>query len=543
MKKLIFNGKIHTMDKIMPRADAIIIDKNKITFVGKEEDARKLLKNAVYDEFDLKRKTVLPGFYDGHAHLLMYGHNLLGVDLTKADSVEDIIEIAKKHLKEYGSDTDWIEGSGWDENQFFDKRMPNRYDLDKISETQPIVLNRICENVSVLNSKALEITKIKDHVNTPMEGGTIELDEDGNPTGVLKGNTALKLWRERIPNLGKEKIKDRIIRASQECIKYGITSMQTDDFLLLRAGDFNDILEAFLELDKENKLPIKFNQMLYLPSRKLLESFLELGYKTGDGSDYFKIGPFKLPIDGTLGAKTAALNEPYLDDENNFGMLYNTQEEIIELAEIAFKNGLQVVMDGIGERAMEAVIESYKNILKDNKDKDLRFGIDHCQITTKKIIEDFGKYNIIAGLEFSFLSSDIPLVEDRIGKERAKWTYNARTFLDNGIIISAGSDIPVESPNPLMGIYSVVTRKQFNGLPEGGWLPEQKLTVEEAVYAYTMGTAYSCFEENIKGSITKGKYADLVVLSDDIFEISPEKIKDVPVEATIIDGKVVYGEI
>lgn len=283
---------------------------------------------------------------------------------------------------------------------------------------------------------------------------------------------------------------------------------------------------------------------MYLPSKDLLESFTKLGYKTGYGSDFFKIGAFKLQTDGSLGAKTAALCEPYIGDNNNKGITIMSQQKINELVEIAHNNGLQVVMDAIGDRAMKMAILAYKKIHEKNENNnDLRFGIDHCQITTKEIIAEFKKYNIIAGLELFFLSTDIPIIEERIGVERARWTYNWKSFLDNGVVISAGSDIPVEPVNPMLGIYSAVTRKQINGVPKGGWIPEQKLTVYEAVYAYTMGKAYSCFEEDIRGSITEGKYADLVILSDNIFKISPEKIKDVFVEATIINGKLVYGEI
>lgn len=547
MIKLFFNAEIYTMDDAIPKADALVIEGDKIKFVGIEIDARDLLKKTDFEEFNMEGKTILPGFYDGHAHLLMYGHTLLGIDLRNVNSVDELIETTRKYLKNHNddSDSDWIEGSGWNEERFPDKKMPTRHDLDKISTTQPIVLNRICENLSVLNTKALELIAIDKHIDTPLVGGVIDVDESGSPTGILKGNSALKLWWDTIPNLNKEQIKKRITVASKECIKYGVTSIQTDDFLLIRAGGFKEILEAYFELDKESKLLLKFNQMLYLPSKELLEEFLALGYKTGDGSHYFKIGPFKLPTDGTLGAKTATLNEPYEGDDDNYGFLYMTPAEITGLARTAHENGLQVVMDGIGETAMETVIEAYRQILEnDNRDnKELRLGIDHCQLTSKKIIEDFSKYDLIAGLEFQFLSSDIPIVEDRIGKKRAKWSYNARTFLDNNVILTAGSDIPVETPNPLMGIYSVVNRKTFDGFPEGGWFPEQKLTVKEAVYAYTMGSAYSCFDEKIKGSITKGKYADLVVLCEDIFQLSPEKIKDVSVKATIIDGEVVYGII
>ena len=501
METILYNGNIYTMDKRLFKATAVKIKGNRITEVGMDDLIKH--KNNYTKLINLNGKTLVPGFCDGHTHLLSFGYSLEMADLNNSISIQDIIETVKKHIKKYRiKQNEWIEGRGWNENNFINKTMPNRYDLDRISNTNPIVLIRTCGQVCVCNTKALQYLNLNDFEGIKIDRDNIELDKNGVPTGIIKGN-AMKLVFEKIPKLGKERIKKLIVKASQECLNFGITSVDTDDFELIRAGDFNDILDAYFELDYEKKLPIRINKMLYLPSKGLLESFIKLGYKTGYGSDFFKIGAFKLQTDGSLGAKTAALCEPYIGDNNNKGITLMSQQKINELVEIAHNNGLQVVMDAIGDRAMKMAILAYKKIYEKNENNnDLRFGIDHCQITTKEIIAEFKKYNIIAG-----------------------------------------SDIPVEPVNPILGIYSAVTRQQINGVPKGGWIPEQKLTVYEAVYAYTMGTAYSCFEEDIRGSITEGKYADFVILSDNIFKISPEKIKDVFVEATIINGKLVYGEI
>jgi len=323
-------------------------------------------------------------------------------------------------------------------------------------------------------------------------------------------------------------------------VKAGITSVQACDLGLAKCN-FKDILEAYFELDQEGKLPIRANEMIYLDKKALLEEFLALGYKSGGGSEFFKIGPYKLQPDGSLGSRTAYLSAPYADDPSTRGVLNNSPEEFYELIELAYTNGMQIVADAIGDGTLDMVLEAYKRLMEKYPKEDSRFCIDHCQITTEEILDKFKRYNVIGGLEIVFLSSDISIVEDRVGKERAKWSYNWKGFLDRGIPIAIGSDSPVESYNPMYGIYAAVVRKDLEGYPEGGWLPAQKLTLEEAIYGYTFGPAYCTYEENIKGSISPGKLADITVLSKNIFEIDSDALKNVTATMTIVDGKIVHS--
>ena len=284
--------------------------------------------------------------------------------------------------------------------------------------------------------------------------------------------------------------------------------------------------------------------MLHLATEEELREFLDLGYKTGDGDPYFKIGPFKTITDGSLGGRTAALREPYSDNpegmEENIGEMYLSKEELDTLTQMAFDNGLQLVSDGIGDRAMRSVLDAFIKIIEKHPEEDLRFCIDHCQITTDGIIEDFAKYHIIGGLELVFLASDIAIVEKRIGKRRADMSYNWKRFKDLGVTIAAGSDSPVEEYSPLHGIYAAVTRCTYGKEPEGGYNAAQKITIDDGIRAFTTGPAYATFEDGCKGTIEEGKYADFVILEQDLYDTDPMDLMDIQVAMTVVGGKIVY---
>lgn len=537
MDMILFNGNIITVDGNNPKAEAVGISGNRVVFAGKNEEALSL-KHSATEIIDLKGKTVVPGFNDSHMHLLSYAISLDMADLNDAAGIDDLIGKVRIFIEEKNiPEGQWIQGRGWNQERFSEKRMPTRHDLDKISQNHPIVLARTCGHVCVANTMALVACGI---FNSPpaVDGGSIDLDDDGIPTGILREN-AMELVYRLIPPSDKYKIKHMISKAAKDCLRAGLTSIQTDDFGAIK-GDFKDILDAYFELEKENKLPIRVSEQVLLPDMAKLEGFLKLGLKTGDGGEFFKIGPMKLLIDGSLGARTAALSEPYEDDKKTSGIAIYTQEELNRLVEKAHRKGMQVACHAIGDRAMEMVFTAYGNAIKKYPREDPRFRIIHCQITTKEILDKFKKYNVIADIQPIFVSSDLSIVEERVGKQRAEWSYNWKSLLERGVHVAAGSDSPVESFNPLWGIYAAVTRKTLGGFPENGWLPEQKLSVEQAVYLFTMGSAYCTYEENIKGSITPGKLADLVVLSEDVFGIPPDEIKNVQVEKTFVGGKLQY---
>lgn len=538
MDLIFINGIVYTMDKNNTISEAVAVKDNKIVKVGTTEEIL-ALKGDNSQIIDLEGKALAPGFNDSHMHLVNYGYSQTQADLIGVESVEEINRRVSQYIKDKKVEKGtWVRGAGWNQDYFIgDKVFPTKYDLDKISLDHPIVVTRTCGHVAVVNSKALEVLGIKKGT-AQVEGGHFDLDENGEPTGIFREN-ALAIVYNAIPNPGINEIKEMITNAIEQLNKCGITSVGTDDFGALPGKDYNKIIEAYLELKNEGLLNIRVYQQYLIPEIDNLKGFLNKGYKTGWGDENFKIGPLKLLLDGSLGARTAVLNEPYTDNPSTSGILTATQEELDEIVDFAHNNGNQIAIHGIGDKAMYMAFESIEKTLNKNPKKDHRHGIVHAQITDEYLLNKFRDLEAIAYIQPIFLDYDWKMVKSRIGEEREKTSYNWKTMVDMGTHIACGSDSPVDSFNVMYGIYEAVTRKDLKGNPEGGWLPEQGLTVEEALYGYTMGGAYASFEEDVKGSIEEGKLADMVVLSDNIFEIDSHKIKDVNVEMTIFNGRII----
>lgn len=539
MDTIWINGRIYTMDHQNGVAEAIAIKDGIIEKVGYTEEVLALKANHT-EIIDLEGKTVLPGFNDSHMHLLSYGFSLTQVNLIGSTTIEELnVRVARFIMDKGITNGKWVRGAGWNQDFFQDEtRFPNRYDLDDISVEHPIVVSRACGHVAVVNSKGLEILNINKDTSQ-VEGGHFDLDENGEPLGIFREN-AIGLVYGSLPSPTVEEIKSMMINGIMDLNSCGITSIGTDDFEALPDRNYENVMKAFLELKEENKLDIRINEQCLLPNIMKLQGFIDKGYGTGWGDNVFKIGPLKLLIDGSLGARTAALIEPYSDDSSTTGIITATQEELDAIVELAHNNEMQIAIHGIGDKSMYMSFESIEKALVKNPKKDHRHGIVHCQITDDYLLNKFAELKAIAYIQPIFLDYDWHIVKDRVGESREKTSYNWKTMVDKDIKIACGSDAPVETFDVLKGIYEAVTRKDLQGNPKEGWLPEQKLTVKEAVYGYTMGGAYASFEEDIKGSLEKGKLGDMVILSEDIFNIEEDKIKDAKVEATILGGKLIF---
>lgn len=539
MKTLFFNGNIITMDKNQPYVDSIVVEKDKFTFAGEYNDAVKLIDDND-EKIDLKGKTVIPGFNDSHVHLLNYGYSLTKIDCNGIKSIEEIIEKSKKYICENQIEPDkWVSGRGWNQTHFKEGRYPNRYDLDQISTTHPMVFTRICEHVVVANSLALKKANIDRNTENPI-GGEIEKDENGEPTGVLKENARYLIY-SKIPDASIEEIKAMLVKGANKAISYGLTSLQTDDFETFSSKNWRKILKAYEELIEEKRLPIRIYEQCLLPDVNRLKEFLSEGYKTGNGNENFKIGPLKLLTDGSLGMKTAYLDEPYSDEADSRGINVFTQEKLDELSSTAVQGGMNLVFHAIGDGAINMCLKSFEKAKKINSAKDTRFGLIHIQILSEDIIKKFKELDVVAYMEPICINTDLYIAESRVGKKRMKTSYVYKRLCNEGLNICISSDCPVDSLNPMDSIYVATNRKDYNGYPNEGWIMEEALTVEEALYGLTMGGAYASYEENIKGSIEKGKLADFVIISDDIMSINKEKIKDIKIEATYLGGKKVYS--
>ncbi len=536
MDTIFYNGRIYTVDDSIPQAEGVAIKDGIITCVGNNEDVLSL-QSPETQLIDLDGALMLPGFCDSHMHLLSYGYSLEKVNLYSARCMDDLISLGKKFLTEHPY-LSWLQGRGWNTDNWDDTRFPNRYDLDKITTDIPMYYTRACGHIIAVNSKALEIMGITR--NTPqVSNGRIEFDNDGEPLGIFS-EAARDLVYNALPSLTVEDIQRMLVAGALDALKYGITSIHSDDFEAIAPGEYKKVIDAYQNLVENNSLPVRVFEQCLLPTMPLLEKFLSEGYHNSEGTPMFKIGSLKLMSDGSLGGKTAYLRKPYTNDPSTKGISVFTQDEINKLVETAHRKGFMSSIHCIGDGAMEMSLNAIEKAKINYPRADMRHSLIHCQITDIETLFRYRDLNVVAHIQPAFIDSDMHIVRDYVGKERESTSYAWKTMVDLGIPVAAGSDSPVISFNVMEGIYSAVTRKDLKGYPEGGWLPGQKLTIEEAIYAYTMGGAYASYEEDVKGSIRNGKYADLVVLDKNIFEIPEDEIKEVSVTMTVLDGKIVY---
>ncbi|HYE80748.1 MAG TPA: amidohydrolase [Clostridia bacterium] len=525
------NGKIQTLEGFTE--EAVAVSGEKIAALGNTSDILGLCDPNT-EIIDLEGRCLLPGFNDSHMHLILHGLSNDKIDLRGLTSIDEIINAGREFLeKEDKKAGEWISGYSFDQNLFSEKVFPQKEDIDKISDKHPVLIDRVCGHVAVANSLALKTVGVTKH--TVIEGGVIDKDKYGNPTGVLR-EAALDWFKSYIPKPDAEKLKNIIRRTSREALALGLTSLHTND---ADTTDYAAIFEAYQSLAKEGELAIRIYEEVQVTKPEELERFLNAGIGAGYGDDYFRTGNIKLFLDGSLGAGTAGLREAYSDDPENRGVFVHTQVKIDELVEIAHKAGMQIACHAIGDGAVEQFINAVEKAVK-NEPKQLRHRIVHCQIADMDLFKRMAQLGIAADIQPAFVASDYPIIEKRIGAERAGKSYAWKTMLNYGIHLGGGSDCPVETNDPLWGIYCAVTREDENGKPTGGWLPGEKLSIQEAVKLYTIGSAYLSFEEDKKGTIKVGKLADMVVLSEDIFEVEPQDIKNIKVLMTMVGGKVQY---
>lgn len=536
MDAIFYNGIIHTMDKAVPKAEAVAVKDGIIIRVGSNEDVLKLRTESTA-MYDMDGKTMLPGFCDSHMHLLSYGYSLEKVNLYSAKSMDDLIKLGQDFLKEHPGLT-WLQGRGWNTDDWEDKRYPNRYDLDKITTEIPMFYTRSCAHIISVNSKALEVMGVtRDTPQVP--GGSIEKDINGEPLGIF-AEAARDLIYNALPKLTVSDIKRLIVKGAKEVLSCGITTVHTDDFEAIAAGEYQKVLDAYHQLEQEGNLPVRIYEQCLLASVPLLEKFLNEGHHTNEGSPMFRIGTLKLLVDGSLGGKTAFLRKPYKNDPSTKGIATFTQEELDKLVSMAQASGLMISPHNIGDGAMEMNLNAIENAQIQYPRADMRHALIHCQITDLDLLKRCRDLNVVMHVQPAFIDSDMHIVKDYVGEELEKSSYAWKTMMDMGLPVAFGSDAPVISFNVMEGIYCAVTRKDLKGFPESGWLPDQKMSVYDAVYAYTMGGAYASYDEGKKGSIRNGKYADFAVLDKDVFSVPEEEIKDIKVCMTVLDGKVVY---
>ena len=529
MKTTYFHGLVYT--GTLPLQQAFLVEDGIFITVGSDAE---ILALDCDEQIDLQGKFVCTGFNDSHMHLLNLGQALSAALLDQhTASLEEMLDCLKRTAPGRGG---WMIGRGWNQDYFSDiSRMPNRWDLDKVSTEFPVCAVRACGHALCVNSKALELLSVSADTPQP-EGGQIVM-ENGVPNGLFFDN-AMDLVYAAIPNPDKEEIKDMLRAACRMLNSYGITSCQSDDFCVFQTLPWQMIHEAYQELEESGELTVRVYEQANFTTLPALQEYVESGNKTGIGTSLFRVGPLKMLGDGALGARTAYLSQPYNDDPSTKGLSVFTTEAFDTLIGYAHKNGMQVAVHCIGDACLDLVLSSMEKALTAHPRQDHRHGIVHCQITRPDQLEQICQNNLHVYAQTIFLDYDVHIVEQRVGKELAQSSYSWKHLMDHGATVSNGSDCPVELPDVMAGIQCAVTRRDLKGY--GPYLPQEAFTVQEALDSYTKMGAYASFEEAVKGQIIPGMLADFVVLGDNPFDADPAVLKDIPVLETWLGGKLVY---
>lgn len=535
MKSIFYNGKVYTGERF---ASALAVENGRFTAVGSDEEILAILDENS-ERIDLEGRFVCAGFNDSHMHLVNFAQSLLSAKLHEhTQSLHAVLECMKAQLAAFPPENGaWLRGRGWNQDYFTDcRRMPNRYDLDTVSEDIPIMITRACGHCCVVNSKALELAGITADTPAP-EGGAIGI-ENGEPDGRLYDN-AMELAFDRMPLPDKEALKRMIRLACRELNTYGITSVQTDDYCVFRQIPFETVNEAYRELEAAGELSVRIYEQCNFTELDELKRFIASGNTTGKGSEFFKIGPLKLLGDGSLGSRTAHLSQPYLGDDGNRGFSLFTPAQFASLCSYANSHGMQIAVHAIGDACLDSVLDAIENALIEHPRADHRHGIVHCQISREDQLERMIRLKLHIYAQSIFLDYDNHIVEKLVPEQLCKTSYNWRTLLDGGLIVSNGSDCPVELPDVMKGMECAVTRRSTDGT--GPYLPDQAFTVRQALDSFTLFGAYASFEEQVKGRIEPGFLADFVVLGADPFFEPPEMLHTISIEKTYLGGREVYS--
>jgi len=525
------NGNIYTVDEKKPAASTLAVTGRKLAYVGANKGVKAFIGKTT-KIVDLKGKTVLPGLIEGHMHFTAEGLKMLQVSVFWSPKSEIQAKV-KAEAAKLPAGT-WILGGGWNQEVWPDKKFPAREDLDAAAPDHPVALARACGHVLWVNSKALQIAGIDRNTPAP-EGGSIEKDESGNPTGILT-EAATRLVRTRIAPASDDRIQEAMLRAQEEMFSYGITSVTSAGTLgIVSSVRENELLS---ELYGKGLLKVRIYNMI--DTRDDAKYYFRKGPQIGLFGDRLTIRTIKFFADGSLGARTALLLEPYSDKPGEKGVERTPASVLYEGYKEAYLSGFQVSTHAIGDGANRRVVDLYEKVMKEIPRKDSRPRIEHFQCATALDIGRIARLKIIPAMQGVHATSDKNMAENRIGPERIKYAYAWRKVIQAGSVIPNGSDAPVEPVNPFRGLYASVTRMDNDGLPKGGWYVGEAMTREEALKSFTLWAAYGQFAEKTRGSLKKGKLADFVVIDRDYMKIPANEIKDIQTLLTVVGGEEVY---
>ena len=538
LDKLFINGEIYSMKKEGEKFQSLGVKDGKITFLGADDEAKNISSKEL---IDLKGKMMIPGMADAHLHLYAYCQNLTFVDLSKVHNINEMINLMKEKVKNVKKG-DWVKGVNFDQSKWKENRFPTLEEMNSISKDNPVIIKRCCLHAVVANSKALEMAGIGKNYQAGT-GGIVELDKDGMPNGILREQST-KVFDDILPDPLKDiEVQKRIMQdVLNDMSSKGITTIHT---YAAKIWQYNEDINIYKNFEKEGKLPLRVTVCI----DELFEPEILTKEKLNNPYRKVQLGAYKIFSDGSMGSRSAALKKPYSDDPENSGFMLFTQEELNNKILTGYEHGLQPAIHAIGDRALDMTLSAIEYTLKITKEKGmtdeeqknrLPFRIIHVQMIDDDLLERMKKLPLVLDIQPIFLCTDLHWIEDRIGKERLKGSFALKTMEKAGLIQTGGSDCPVETYEPLKGIYAAVTRQDMEGYPTEGFLPEERLSVYEALCMYTKNVPYATGQESVLGTLEIGKFADLTVLGKNLFKIDEKEIKDVKVEQTYVAGNCVF---
>jgi len=522
---VLYNGKIFTVDASQPWATAVAIRDGKFVAVGSDVEVKKLIGKET-EMVDLKGRLALPGFNDAHVHFANGGLYLLGIDLHPARDEKEFVSILKVFIEKLPKG-EWITGGNWDHENWPSKKHPHKSLIDTETPEHPVLVSRLDGHMALANSLALTLAGITRDTPNPQGGEIVKDKRTGEPTGILR-DTAISQVDKVIPPLSRQRREQAIRSAMRHARELGVTSIQDNS----SAED----LAIYQELLRQGELGVRINAWRGADG---WADFSRLGIQAAYGGPFLRLGTVKLFVDGSMGAGTALFFEQYADDPSTCGLPIHSQLELNDLVRNADRVGLQIAAHAIGDKANAWILDAFAKARAANGVRDSRHRIEHSQVVRSQDVARFKELGVIASIQPSHCIDDMRWAEKRIGARVAD-AYRFASFLDNGVRLAFGTDWDVEPLDPRLGLYAAVSRELPGGGPAGGWHSAEKLSLAQAIEMYTLGSAYAEFQEKVKGSITPGKFADLVVMENNLFEISQKEILTTPVSMTVLAGKIIF---
>ncbi|MCH1627587.1 amidohydrolase [Ferdinandcohnia quinoae] len=529
MGTLYKNGKIYTMVHENEFVDCILVKNGIIAAIGTEAEISDQFLNDIDATIDLLGHTMFPGFVDSHMHVIGHGEKIMQVDLSEMTSSQQIRKAVKDRVDVAG-DCEWIIGEGWNENELVDKKIFHKNELDEISPNNPLVLKRICRHALVANSKALELAGITNVTHNP-PGGVIVRDNDGVATGYLL-DQAQELVKSVIPEVSEDYLERALTVSINDCLSLGLVGCHTED--LNYYGGFQRTYHTFQKVINEKSIKFRANLLVHY---EVVDDMHDLGHHFQSGNEFIEIGAMKIFADGALGGRTALLSHPYNDSPETSGVAIHSLRELKNIVKKARKYEMPVAIHVIGDLAFEYAVKAIEEYppLKGQRDR-----LIHAQILRRELIDRAKKLPIILDIQPRFVATDFPWVIERIGESRMEYCYAWKTLLKEGFHCAGGSDAPIEPVDPLLGIHAAVTRKNPNDVLNRVYMPNERLSVYEAIQLFTSGSAYATGKENQQGKILPGYVADFTILDRDLLIIPHDEILKAKVVMTIVDNEIMY---